>query len=110
MRIDLHSHSTASDGRLSPTQLVELARDRDVSTLALTDHDTLRGSAEAQAAGLKHGNEIPSNPKAQAGDADSKVVLAQFADYMKTAVVLDWDAVNESRPAWNARWNRLIER
>jgi putative spermidine/putrescine transport system substrate-binding protein len=67
-------------------------------------------SAEAQAAGLKHGNEIPSNPKAQASDADSKVVLAQFADYMKTAVVLDWDAVNESRPAWNARWNRLIER
>ena len=67
-------------------------------------------SAEAQAAGLKHGNEIPSNPKAQASDADSKVVLAQFADYMKNAVVLDWDAVNESRPAWNARWNRLIER
>ena len=67
-------------------------------------------SAEAQAAGLKHGNEIPSNPKAQASDADSKAALAQFADYMKTAVVLDWDAVNENRPAWNARWNRLIER
>jgi predicted metal-dependent phosphoesterase TrpH len=55
MRIDLHSHSTASDGRLSPTQLVELARDRDVSTLALTDHDTLRGIAEAQAAGAQMG-------------------------------------------------------
>ncbi len=69
-------------------------------------------SADAQAAGLKHGNEIPSNPKAQAqaSDTDSKVALAQFADYMKNAVVLDWDAVNENRPAWNARWNRLIER
>ncbi len=66
--------------------------------------------ADAQAAGLLHGNEIPSNPKAQANDAESKAALAQFADFMKTAVVLDWDAVNEGRPAWNARWNRLIER
>ena len=55
MRIDLHSHSTASDGRLSPTQLVELARDREVETLALTDHDTLRGTAEAIAAGARMG-------------------------------------------------------
>lgn len=55
MRIDLHSHSTASDGRLSPTQLVELARDRDIATLAITDHDTLRGVAEAQAAGARLG-------------------------------------------------------
>lgn len=55
MRIDLHSHSTASDGRLSPTQLVELARDRDIATLAITDHDTLRGVAEAQSAGARIG-------------------------------------------------------
>lgn len=58
MRTDLHSHSTASDGRLTPTQLVELARDRDVSTLALTDHDTLRGVAEAMAAGERLGVRI----------------------------------------------------
>ena len=67
-------------------------------------------SADAQAAGLQHGNQIPSNPKAPAIGDDSKLKLKQFAEYMKTAVVLDWDAVNESRPAWNARWNRLIER
>ncbi len=67
-------------------------------------------SADAQSAGLQHGNQIPSNPKAPAVDADSKLKLKQFGEYMKTAVVLDWDAVNESRPAWNARWNRLIER
>ena len=67
-------------------------------------------SADAQAAGLQHGNQIPSNPKAPAIGDDSKLKLKQFAEYMKTAIVLDWDAVNESRPAWNARWNRLIER
>lgn len=67
-------------------------------------------SAEAQAAGLQHGNQIPSNPKAPAVGDDAKARLKQFGDYMKTAVVVDWDAINENRPAWNARWNRSIER
>lgn len=34
----------------------------------------------------------------------------QFAEYMKTAVTVDWDVINENRPAWNVRWNRIIER
>jgi putative spermidine/putrescine transport system substrate-binding protein len=67
-------------------------------------------SASAQAAGLEHGNQIPSNPKAPAIGDDAKLKLKQFAEYMKTAVVLDWNAINENRPAWNARWNRSIER
>jgi len=49
-RYDLHSHSTASDGTLSPQDLVARARARGVEVLALTDHDTLDGLAEAQAA------------------------------------------------------------
>ncbi len=53
--IDLHSHSTASDGKLSPTELVELAADRGVGLLGLTDHDTLQGIAEAQVAGARLG-------------------------------------------------------
>ncbi len=53
--IDLHSHSTASDGKLSPTELVELASDRGVGLLGLTDHDTLQGIAEAQVAGARLG-------------------------------------------------------
>lgn len=47
---DLHTHSTASDGTLSPTALVERAAAAGVETLALTDHDTLAGLAEAQTA------------------------------------------------------------
>lgn len=41
--IDLHAHSTASDGVLSPQQLVRFARDCNISVLAITDHDTLEG-------------------------------------------------------------------
>lgn len=45
--VDLHSHSTASDGSLSPGALVELAHERGLSALALTDHDSVAGWAEA---------------------------------------------------------------
>jgi hypothetical protein len=48
--VDLHSHSTASDGRLTPTDLVSLAASRGLKALALTDHDTVAGLTEAQAA------------------------------------------------------------
>lgn len=44
---DLHCHSTASDGLLSPRQLVERAKEKGVDVLALTDHDELSGQAEA---------------------------------------------------------------
>jgi predicted metal-dependent phosphoesterase TrpH len=45
--IDLHSHTTKSDGSLSPRELVELARRKGLTTLAITDHDTLEGYDEA---------------------------------------------------------------
>lgn len=45
--IDLHTHSTASDGLLSPKQLIELAAEKGLSAIALTDHDTIDGIAEA---------------------------------------------------------------
>jgi predicted metal-dependent phosphoesterase TrpH len=50
MSPDLHTHSTTSDGTLTPTQLLERAAAAGVEVLALTDHDTLHGLAEAAAA------------------------------------------------------------
>ncbi|WP_220348752.1 PHP domain-containing protein [Alkalilimnicola ehrlichii] len=47
--IDLHTHSTASDGTLQPAELVKAAYAEGVRTLALTDHDTTAGIAPAQA-------------------------------------------------------------
>lgn len=52
--IDLHTHSTASDGALSPAKLVEKAACSGVETLALTDHDTVSGLPDAQTAAVKH--------------------------------------------------------
>ena len=41
--VDLHVHSTFSDGTLTPTELVSLAKKQDLSAFALTDHDTVKG-------------------------------------------------------------------
>ncbi|MFF4084781.1 PHP domain-containing protein [Streptomyces sp. NPDC001777] len=50
MRIDLHTHSTASDGTDTPAELVRNAAAAGLDVVALTDHDTVRGHAEAVAA------------------------------------------------------------
>ena len=52
---DLHTHSTASDGQYTPTEVVQKAKDIGIEVLALTDHDTLDGLPEACNAGKDHG-------------------------------------------------------
>lgn len=54
-RGDLHIHSTASDGELSPWEVVVYARSRGIDTIAITDHNTTDGIYEAAAAGRQHG-------------------------------------------------------
>lgn len=51
---DFHNHSTASDGRLTPTEIVDLAASKGVRYFALTDHDSTEGIVEARAAAAKH--------------------------------------------------------
>src|SRR5688572_25474193 len=46
-KIDLHTHTTASDGALSPSALVSLAAERGIGTLAITDHDSTEALGEA---------------------------------------------------------------
>jgi predicted metal-dependent phosphoesterase TrpH len=58
MAIDLHTHSTYSDGSASPAELVENAARIGLSTIALTDHDTQEGIPEATAAASVHGIDL----------------------------------------------------
>ncbi|MCL1936108.1 MAG: PHP domain-containing protein [Defluviitaleaceae bacterium] len=58
--IDLHTHSTYSDGTFSPKELVLYAKSKGISAIALTDHDTIEGIAEAKQAGVEHGVEVVS--------------------------------------------------
>lgn len=54
-RFDLHAHSTASDGTLSPTHLMQRAHAAGVEVMALTDHDTLEGLCEASTCAARLG-------------------------------------------------------
>ncbi|WP_198343300.1 PHP domain-containing protein [Oleiphilus messinensis] len=54
MIVDLHSHSTASDGVLTPSQLVERAKAQGVELFSVTDHDTISGLGEASLAARRH--------------------------------------------------------
>jgi len=57
-RADLHAHTTASDGTFTPRELVELAQVNGLAAVAVTDHDTTAGLAEALATGAELGVEV----------------------------------------------------
>ena len=56
--IDLHIHTTASDGTLSPAQVVRTAHELGLEAIAITDHDTVSGFGEAAAEGAELGLEV----------------------------------------------------
>lgn len=56
--IDLHTHSTASDGSMRPAELVRYAREAGLAAIALTDHDSMGGVEEAIGEGKKTGVEV----------------------------------------------------
>lgn len=58
MTVDLHTHSTASDGSDPPERIVALAAAAGLTTVALTDHDTQEGVAAAESAAKRHGIEL----------------------------------------------------
>lgn len=86
--VDLHTHSTASDGALTPTGLVLSARDARLAAIALTDHDSVGGLAEACAAGAEHGVVVVPGLELSAEDESgvSVHVLGYFIDYTDTAL------------------------
>ncbi len=56
--VDLHTHSAASDGTLSPKELVAYAAERNLSAIAVTDHDTIAGVHEAVETGRRLGVQV----------------------------------------------------
>ncbi|MDR2143099.1 MAG: PHP domain-containing protein, partial [Treponema sp.] len=56
--IDLHTHSSASDGDLRPADLVKTAAARGIRAIAVTDHDTISGLGEAESAAREVGTAL----------------------------------------------------
>jgi len=79
--IDLHSHSTASDGVLSPQDLVGFAKESAIAILALTDHDTLEGLPGAMAEAATMGVQFVPGVEITAHVDDLEVhILGHFID------------------------------
>ena len=102
-RIDLHTHSTASDGTDSPAELVVAARTAGVDVLAITDHDTTTGWAAAAAAlpaGLRllRGAEFSCVSPTGRGDRDVSVhLLGYLFDPEHEAIVAEQTRLRTER-------------
>jgi predicted metal-dependent phosphoesterase TrpH len=80
--IDLHVHSTASDGSYRPAEVARLAKEAGLKAVALTDHDTTDGLAEALAAGAELGVEvIPGVEISTRFTDDTMHILGYFLDF-----------------------------
>jgi 3',5'-nucleoside bisphosphate phosphatase len=82
LKIDLHSHSTVSDGLDDPAALVRRMAEAGLDAFALTDHDTLQGLPEARAEAARRGIELISGAEISAewGGQDDVHILALFVD------------------------------
>lgn len=97
MRIDLHTHSTASDGTDSPAELVRKAAVTGLDVVALTDHDTTRGHAEAIAA-LPEGVTLVTGAELSCRiDGISMHMLAYLFDAEEPALLAERELVRDDR-------------
>jgi predicted metal-dependent phosphoesterase TrpH len=94
--VDLHSHSTASDGALAPGVVVEHAHRAGLVALALTDHDSIAGVAEARETAARFGMRLVPGVELSAYDASGELHLLglhlERLDQIETRLVVFRDA------------------
>lgn len=104
MRLDLHIHTTASDGAWTPDRVVEGARRGGLDVIALADHDTTAGVAAAQEAGAARGIQvIPALELSSTQDGREVHLLGYFVDPETPALVA------HARRAFGVREARMRE-
>ena len=107
-RADLHIHTTHSDGRYTPEQVIDLARRSGLSAIAVTDHDTLDGVAPARAAAAGSGVEVISAVEISATHAGRELhLLAYFVDEADPGLAAALAGVRRDRAE---RYLAMIER
>lgn len=108
MSIDLHIHSTFSDGTLSPSAIVALAKARRLTAISITDHDTMEGVPEAIVAGLCAGLEVVPGIELSATYADLHVhLLGYYIDNEDKGLR---SMLEEIQSARNGRNKKIIEK
>jgi Predicted metal-dependent phosphoesterases (PHP family) len=108
-RIDLHIHSTASDGSFTPRQLIEMAKKKSaLDAVALTDHDTVAGVAEFQEAGREFNIETFTGVEVSADFTGRTMhILGYGVDIQEFSLLRRLESIQEGRSVRNIR---IIER
>ena len=107
MFVDLHTHSTASDGTLPPEGVIKAAESAGLSALALTDHDTIDGVRPARAAAERAGIRVIAGVELSAYDQDHEVHL--LALHLSRLDALE-KRLTDLRLSRHARASRIVER
>ncbi|MDA0738206.1 MAG: PHP domain-containing protein [Nitrospirae bacterium] len=103
-RIDLHLHTTYSDGSHSPDEVIQFAHEAGVTALAITDHDTVEGLPEAMAAGERLGIEIISGTELSSRyEGRETHILGYFFDWQDATFEARLTELRESREQRNPR-------
>jgi hypothetical protein len=106
--IDLHTHTTASDGRRTPAELVARAAAAGITTLAVTDHDTVASCAAAERECLRAGlTFVPGIEISAIREGRDVHVLGYFFDYRSTALL---DLLRDQRRQRMTRARAMMDR
>ena len=108
IKIDLHTHSSASDGTLSPRSLVKLAAETGLRAISLTDHDTIDGIDDALQAGMDFGVEIiPGVEISVNWEEGSMHLLGYYIDHLHDSMT---DALQTCKLSRDNRNEKILSR
>lgn len=96
-RVDFHTHSTRSDGTMTPTQLIHHAKKMGLSAIALTDHDSVDGIAEAKAAAEEVGIEFIPGIEFSAAEDTETHIIGLFLDPENETLLATIEKLKSSR-------------
>ena len=104
MEIDLHVHTTASDGTMSPAEVVRYAKQKGLRTIAITDHDTVEGIEEGLQEGRKLGLEvIPGVEVSVDFPTGTMHLLGYYIDHTSAALLEKLAIVQQARAERNLK-------
>ena len=109
MKIDLHMHTTASDGEYSPTEVVKMVKEKGLEIFAITDHDTTSGVDEALEEANRQGLRLVPGIEFSAKDNEAKKVhiLGYNLDYRNPDFIAIYKSYTDDR---NRRNNEFIQK
>lgn len=108
--VDLHVHSNASDGTFTPSEVVALAAEKGLAAIALTDHDTIDGLSEAQAAAAGLPIEIiPGIELSCVYQGEEIHILGIYVDPTDRVFISETDALKEIRKKRNEEMIRRFQ-